>query len=121
MADQDEAVVLGNEEMHGAFIQSLVRNNKKIREDRAIAIQEAAQLVYKREVEDLSIQIKRLRRERENMLDLSPETAVSLVLASDFDEKAFVTKDIQIGVELRNLEIKYEIASTRYKLLFEGE
>lgn len=108
-------------ELQGAFIQSLVRNNKKIREDRAIAIQEAAQLVYKREVEDLAIKIKQLKRERESMLDLSPENATSLVLASDFDEKAFVTKDITLGVEIRNLEIKYEIASTRYKVLFEGE
>lgn len=110
-----------NEEVKGAFIQSLVRNNKKIREDRAIAIQEAAQLVYKREVEDLAIKIKQLKRERESMLDLSPTTADSLVLASDFDEKAFVQRDISIGVELRNLEIKYEIAAARYAVLFEGE
>lgn len=108
-------------EAKGAFIQSLVRNNKKIREDRAIAIQEAAQLSYKREVEDIAIKIKQLRRERESMLDLSPETATSLVLASDFDEKEFVARDISLGIEIRNLEIKYEIALNRYKLLFEGE
>lgn len=110
-----------NNETKGAFIQSLVRNNKKIREDRAIAIQEAAQLVYKREVEDLAIKIKQLKRERESMLDLSPSTADSLVLASDFDEKAFVAKDITLGIEIRNLEIKFEIASERYALLFEAE
>lgn len=109
------------EQLKGAFIQSLVRNNKKIREDRAIAIQEAAQLIYKREVEDLAIKIKQLKRERESMLDLSPTTADSLVLASDFDEKQFVQRDIAIGLEIRNLEIKYEIASTRYNTLFEGE
>jgi hypothetical protein len=107
--------------MKGAFISSLVRNNKKIREDRAVAIQEAAQLVYKREVEDLQIKIKQLKRERESMLDLSPENATSLVLASDFDEKTFVSRDISLGVEIRNLEIKYEIAATRYNQLFEGE
>jgi hypothetical protein len=110
-----------NEQQKGAFIQSLVRNNKKIREDRAIAIQEQAELLYKREVEDLQVKIKRLRRERENMLDMSPENATSLVLATDFDAEAFVKKDIEIGVELRNLEIKIDIASNRYKTLFEGE
>ena len=45
---------------NGAFVESLKRNNQKIREDRAIAIAEDAQLIYKREVEDLEIQIKRL-------------------------------------------------------------
>ena len=42
------------EEMAGAFVSSLIRNNKKIREDRAIAIAEAAQMIYKREVEGYS-------------------------------------------------------------------
>lgn len=105
-------------QMKGAFVGSLVRNNKKIREDRAIAIAEAAQMLYKREVEDTELKIKQLRRERDNMLDLSPTTTDSLVLASDFDEKAFVTKDISLGIQIRNLEITLEIAKTRYIHLF---
>ena len=107
-------------EMKGAFVGSLVRNNKKIREDRAIAIAEAAQMLYKREVEDTELKIKQLRRERESMLDLSPTTADSLVMASDFDAKLFVAKDIQLGVSIRNLEITLEIARTRYTHLFES-
>ena len=35
-------------EMKGAFVTSLVRNNKKIREDRAITIAETAEMLYKR-------------------------------------------------------------------------
>ena len=69
----------------GAFAESLQRNNKKIREDRAIAITEDAQLIYKREVEDMEIQIKQIKRERDQMLDLSPTNADSLVLATDFN------------------------------------
>lgn len=107
------------ENMKGAFVGSLVRNNKKIREDRAIAIAEAAQMIYKREVEDTELKIKQLKRERESMLDLSPTTADSLVLATDFDAKLFVEKDIKLGVDIRNLEIKLEIAKTRYNHLFE--
>lgn len=106
------------EEMKGAFMTSLVRSNSKIRKDRALAIAEAAEMIYKREVEDLGVRIKQLKRERDNMLDLSPENAQSLVLASDFDAKAFVNKDIELGVQLRNLEIKLEIATNRYKQLF---
>ena len=106
------------EQMKGAFVESLKRNNKKIRDDRAIAIAEDAQMIYKREVEDLQLEIKKLKREREAMLDLSPTDAQSLVLASDFDSKAFVAKDLDLGVKIRNLEIKLEIAEVRYKTLF---
>lgn len=104
--------------MKGAFVESLRRNNRKIRDDRAIAIAEDAQIIFKREVEDLELQIKRVKRERDAMLDLSPADVNSLVLASDFDSKAFVTKDLELGLQIRNLEIKLEIASKRYQELF---
>jgi hypothetical protein len=107
------------EALKGAFVQSLTRNNKKIRQDRAVAITENTQILFKRKVEDLDLEIKRAKRERENMLDLSPTTADSLVLASDFDAEAFVKKDIELGVKIRNLEIAHDIAKNRYHLLFE--
>ena len=104
--------------MKGAFVESLKRNNSKIKEDRAVAIAEAAELIYKREVEDLTIQIRQIKRERDSMLDLSPKDTTSLILASDFDAKAFVDKDIELGIKIRNLEIKLEIATKRYNELF---
>jgi len=113
-----EQTIPSLDEMKGAFVSSLVRNNKKIKEDRAIAIAETTQLLYKREVEDLEIQIKAVARERESALDLSPTTADSLILASDFDAKGFVARDIELGVKIRNLEIKLEIARNRYNRLF---
>ena len=106
-------------EMKGAFVNSLVRNNKKIREDRAIAIAESAEMLYKRTVEDTTLKIKQLKRDREAMLDLSPTDAQSLIVASDFDAKAFVEKDIKLGVEIRNLEITLQIATDRYNHLFQ--
>lgn len=106
------------EETAGAFMSSLVRNNKQIRTDRAIAIAESAEMIYKREVEDIQMRIKQMKRERDNMLDMSPTNAQSLVLATDFDAKAFTSKDIELGIQIRNLEIKLEIAQRRYKELF---
>jgi hypothetical protein len=106
-------------EIKGAFVGSLVRNNKKIREDRAIAIAEAAEMLYKRSIEDTEVKLKQMRREREAMLDLSPTDAQSLVLASEFDAQKFVEKDIDLGIQIRNLEIKLEIAKARYKTLFQ--
>ena len=107
--------------MSGAFYDSLKRNNQQIRDDRAASIAEDAQIMYRREIEDLTMQLRKLRREQDNMLDLSPSHADSLVLASDFDAKQYVGKDIEIGVKIRNLEIKVELAESRYKYLFGEE
>lgn len=106
------------DEKKGTFVESLQRNNKQIRNDRAVAIAEDAEMIYKRTIEDKEIEIKKLSRERESMLDLSPTTADSLVLASDFNSKNFVDKDIEIGVKIRNLEIQLNIAKERYTKLF---
>ena len=114
MADEEKDAV------QGAFIDSLKRNNKQIRADRADAIGEDAEIVYKRTVEDLELSIKKMKREQENMLDLSPTHADSLVLASDFDSAQYVSKDIDLGVKIRNAEIKIEIAQKRYSYLFGG-
>jgi hypothetical protein len=106
--------------LSGAFIGSLKRNNKEIREDRAAAIAEDAQLVYKRKIEDLEISIRKMQREQENMLDLSPATAHSLILASDFNCDDYVSKDIDLGIKIRQAEITLEIARQRYAYLFGG-
>jgi hypothetical protein len=110
-----------SEQKEGAFLASLKRNNKQIRSDRATAIAEDAQIMYRRMVEDLEVRIKRMKRDRENMLDLSPENAMSLKLASDFDADSYVQKDIELGVNIRNAEIKLEIARKQYGYLFGGE
>lgn len=114
---------IGNEatEERGEFYASLRRSNSQIKADRALEIDEDAALLYKRTVEDLDAKIVKLNRERRSMLDLSPSTAGSLIMASDFNAQQFVDKDIEIGVALRNLEIKLEIAKTRYQQLFKGK
>ena len=102
----------------GAFLDSLKRNNRKIREDRAQAIGEDTELVYKRRIEDIDLSIKKMKREQENMLDLSPTDSLSLTLASDFDSDAYSKTDIDLGVKIRNAEITLEIAKNRYAYLF---
>ena len=104
----------------GAFLSSLKRNNKQIRDDRATAIGEDTQMLYRRQIEDLRVTVKRMEREQENMLDLSPTNSMSLVLASDFDSATYVQKDIELGVKIRNERIKLEIAEKRYNYLFGG-
>lgn len=108
------------EENVGAFIASLKRNNKQIKDDRASAIAEDAQLIYKRTIEDLGVSIKKMKREQDNMLDLSPKDAQSLILASDFDSKTYVDKDVALGFKIINDEKKLEVAQKRYEYLFGG-
>ena len=52
------------------------------------------------------------------MLDLSPTSADSLILATDFNADAFVKKDIDLGVKVRNLLITLEIARESFAKLF---
>lgn len=122
MADENDVVLVAEHvNVSGAFLESLKRSNRKIRDDRALAISEDVHLLFKRMVEDIQMRITRMRRERENMLDLSPTDAQSLVLASDFNAEEFVQKDVDLGVKIRNEEIKLEIAQKRYNYLFGGE
>lgn len=102
----------------GSFQTSLQRSNKDIKNDRAIGIAEDAELTYQRMVQDLEVEYKRKIRERQNMLDLSPTNTHSLILASEFDSKKFVELDLTIGVQLREIEIKLDIARSRYAELF---
>jgi len=120
MSDETKENSVVDVPVQGAFYASLKRNNKQIRDDRAMAIAEDAQMIYRRTVEDLELSIRRMQRERESMLDLSPTHAQSLVLASDFDSGAFVQKDIDLGVQIRNASIKLDIAKAQYDHLFGG-
>lgn len=104
--------------LKGAFVESLIRNNKKIREDRAQMIAKNARLMYKRSIEDMEAAMDVLQNERMNALDLSPSDAQSLVLASDFDARTFVDRDIKLGTDIRNLEIKMDIARRQFSILF---
>ncbi len=107
-------------ETEGAFMESLVRTNKQIKHDRAESIAEDAQLRFKRTVEDMEMEMKKLERERRNMLDLSPTNTQSLIVADEFDSEGFVERDLKLGKDMHNLGIKLDIARKRYSELFKG-
>lgn len=99
------------------IIQSLQRNNDQIREDRARTIGADSELIYRRRVEDIDLKIKRLEREQEGLIDISPLDRNSLTFA-DFQPEAFVQKDIEYSLTLRNLNIQLEVAVKRFEYLF---
>lgn len=104
--------------LKGSFVASLRRNNKQIRDDRAISISEDAELLYKRKVEDTQTLLKRLRRDRENMLDLAGTDTTKIISPTDFNGEEFVKKDLDLGLKIRETEITLEILQKRYNELF---
>ena len=105
------------ENLKPRFIESLQRNNDQIREDRARIIGEDAMLIYRRRVEDIELKIKRLEREQEGLTDISPLDKNSLTFA-DFQPEAFVQKDIELSLIIRNLNIQLELTRKRFEYLF---
>lgn len=99
------------------FIESLKRNNDQIREDRAVALGEDSQLIYRRRVEDIALKIKKIEREQEGLIDVSPLDKNSLTFA-DFQPEQFVENDLELSLILRNLNIQLEIAEKRFEYLF---
>lgn len=103
----------------GKFVDTLKRNNQKIRADRADKIARSAETMYRRYIEDLKMKIVEMVNEQENMLDLSPTHADSLMLASEFNAQKFVNTDVDLAVRIRQATIKLEEAVKRYNVLFD--
>lgn len=102
----------------GAFTASLYRNNAQIKKDRALAIGKNAERIYRRAIEDREAEIEDIISERSNLLDLSASSTTTLIVASDFKAQEFVIKDLELGVKIRNLKVKLELAKARYAELF---
>ena len=103
----------------GVFEQTLLRNNKQIRTDRAEIIIEDTEVLYRRKVEDIATKIKRKQRDQHAMLDLSPENAVSLTPnLKNYDPEKFVADHVKTSLELRELTIMFEEAKAGYEHLF---
>jgi len=109
---------MANQQAKGAFVESLTRTNQGIRKDRAEALVESAELLYKRKVEDIEVKIKQLLRDKENMLDLSPDNALSLKVPSDFDAAAYVEKNLELAMKIRNEKIRLMLAKQEYEYQF---
>jgi len=114
LAKTDENAV----EVVGYLDDSLSRSNKAIRAERGEAVKEDLALIYKREVEDIEMQVIRLNRKRLNMFDFSPTNAQSLVMAKEIDAVEIKNEDIKIRLTIRNTKIKLGIAKAAFNFLF---
>jgi hypothetical protein len=103
-----------------AFTKDLMRTFKQLKNSRAESVAEDVEIIYKRKIEDLCHKIRSMDRDRENIiLDLSPVNAFAgNVVPSDFNADAFLSKDIQIGLNRRAAVIELSIVVDRYQALF---
>ena len=111
MADKAKEVV-------GSLYESLARSNKQIRQERGEALAEQLETSFRRNIEDLRYDMKDLIRKRTNMYDFSPTNSQSLVMAKDIEARSILKQDSEISLEVRNLQIKLDIAEGRYLELF---
>lgn len=102
----------------GLLYASLARTNKQIIQQRGEVIAEDLEMVYSRKIEDILRNIKRLKREQENMFDFSPENAQSLMLRKDVNPDEILEQDINLLVKIREEEIKIDILRNRFEELF---
>lgn len=100
------------------FLRMLQRSRKEIVGDRAVTIFEETEMMYSRTIEDLKMKLKNLHRQRQNLMDVSPKDRASLLPASDFDAKAFIEKDIELGQDIKETKEVLEILEERYQTLF---
>ena len=106
------------QEPKGLINESLFRNNKQIRADRAEDLKEELNVAFKRECEDLDRDIKSLERARKNQYDFSPTNSQSLILAKEVVGIDIVKEDRKRTLDIREKRIIFEEMSQRYLELF---
>lgn len=115
---ENESVAIETTKPGGLIAETLSRSNAQIRQDRGNAIAEDMEVVYRRAAEDAHRKVNQLKRDRKAMYDFSPTNSLSLVLARDVKAEEIQEKDMLLSLQIREAEIKLEIADQRYAELF---
>jgi hypothetical protein len=80
-----------------------------------------AQSVYQREIQNLELMIKRLKTEQEKITSHPLSDAQSSEIASAIDSGAYVSKEVELGVQIRDLETALMSAKKKFQFLFGDE
>lgn len=115
---QTETKMSTEPKVEGKFFTNLKMNAKGIKETRARGIAEDACVAYKRQVEDFTRELRRLQRQREDLLDLHGDSALSIKPGKDFDPERFVEEDLELGYRIREITVRLRIAERQFEELF---
>lgn len=103
----------------GHLAESLLRNNRQIKADRAMTIISDLKKQYKRKIEDLVTELERFHMSREAIIDaLSPNTATTNVIGVGFDSGEFVEGDEAFLKNVWERETRIKGMVMRYRYLF---
>ena len=107
------------EENPGEFSikDSLTRNSKTIKQDRADEILESILITGKRKVEDLELQLTKLLRKKRSLVDLSPNTTFTIISVEEFEKIDLFERFCELNAEIRNKKIAINVARKSYNEL----
>jgi len=100
----------------GLFLSKLGKNTSELNEDRISSIHESAKISYKRQIENVEMEIKNNNIAREEHLDLFSNG--EMMKAADFDPDGFVKMDAETTFNIKRLELVLEALEERYAKLF---
>lgn len=93
-------------------------NKKPSVRKRATVASEDAESIYKREIQNLAHLIRKLKQEKEDMADLPLTDKQASEITYAIASGTYVSKEIEMGVKIRDLEKKLESAKKRFQFLF---
>ena len=109
-------------ENKGVIFRDLAKNSRTIRNDRAEAIAEDLEITFERKIKDLELKIKRLKRDRKSLSDMSPDNVTSIIRVDDFNAEDFYGNYRKKTLEIRNLLVEYRLMVAHKKyLLVDGD
>ncbi len=76
------------------------------------------QMIYKREIQNLARLIQYLKKQQEDLAGMTPTEAQTSEITDAIDSGVYVSKEIEIGVKIREMEKKLESAEKKYQFLF---
>jgi hypothetical protein len=111
-------MIRNNYKNNGSNTAFSMGNEKPTGSQRATAGSEDAKSLYKREIQSLAHLISLLKMEQEEIANLTPTDEQTKEITNAIDSGAYVSKEIEIGVKIRDLEKKLETARKRFQFLF---
>jgi hypothetical protein len=108
-------------ENQGSNWKFTMGDKKTDRSDRAPAAFKEAESVYRREIKNLELLIRQLKREQEKIAENPPTDDQASEIASAIDSGAYVSKEVKLGVKIRDLETMLKLAKKRFQFLFGDE
>ena len=107
-----------NHENPGSDIAFTMGDEKPKVSKRAAAASKDAATLYKREMQNLERLIGLLKKERDTMARRPLTDKQTSEITDAIDSGAYVSREIEIGVKIRDLEKKLDTARKRFQFLF---